>query len=88
MSRSITIENYRSGLNMYREMLNAPSPYCGIFAYPASLTCLYYLYKSISGKIYVLYSLSGFIIYYQLIEDDSWFTDHLTFELTLNLTDK
>jgi len=88
LSRSITSEKYRTGLNMYREMLNDPSPSCCIFVYTANFTWLYYLYKSISGKIYVLYSLSGFIIYYQLIEDDSWFTDHLTFELTLNLIDK
>ena len=88
MSRSITIQNYRTGLNMYRKMLNAPSPSCGIFVYSASLTYLYYLYKSVGGKMYILYSLNGFIDYYQLIEDDSWFTDHLKYELTLNLTDK
>jgi len=77
MTRSITIAQARYGLRIYRDMLNAKCPSCEIFAYPANLCTLYYLYKSINGKMYVLYSLSGFINYYQLIEDESWFNNFL-----------
>ena len=60
-------------------MLDAQSPSCDIFIYTSSFNVLYqtlyYLYKSINGKIYILHSLCGFITYYQLIEDESWSTN-------------
>jgi len=77
MCRSITSTQAKSGLDMYREILNDQSPSCCIFVYPASLCSLYYLYKSINGKIYILYSLYEFITYYQLIEDETWFTSKM-----------
>jgi hypothetical protein len=77
MVRSISSSQAREGLRIYNNMLNEKRPSCNIFAYPANFCSLYYLYKSINGKIYILYSLSGFINYYQLIEDEGWFYTHL-----------
>lgn len=81
LARSITTLQAKRGLDIYREMLNAPIPSCDIFIYSSSFNVLYqtlyYLYKSINGKIYILHSLCGFITYYQLIEDESWFTNQI-----------
>jgi len=77
ITRSITTSQAKYGLCIYNELLNAPCPSCEIFAYPANLSTLFYLYKSINGNIYILYSLSGFITYYQLIEDEKWFNNFI-----------
>lgn len=81
LARSITSLQAKRGLDVYREMLDAQSPSCDIFIYTSSFNVLYqtlyYLYKSINGKIYILHSLCGFITYYQLIEDESWFTNQM-----------
>lgn len=81
LARSITTLQAKRGLDMYRDMLDAQSPSCDIFIYTSSFNVLYltlyYLYKSINGKIYILHSLCGFITYYQLIEDESWFTNQI-----------
>jgi hypothetical protein len=76
ISPSITNSQAIYGLTVYNGLLEQPNGSYEPFAYPANFCHIFALYKSLDGKIYVLYSTNEFMTTYKLI-DETWFTNYL-----------
>jgi hypothetical protein len=77
ISFQINTRDAKTGLKLYEEMKRNNYPHCEIFAYPANLIQLYMLYLSLDGNMYILFTSYGFLTYYLLITDDSWFRNQM-----------
>lgn len=79
LTRQINSFHAERGLQLYHEMIRNDCPGCELFAHPATpnLIYLYILFLSLDGNMYILFSSYGFLTYYLLIKDDSWFRNQM-----------